>query len=315
MSWNTNFHTCIINLSGSAEPLTHLTEQATQQLSIWHSNFGSTALTIMAHFLASSDDTRHPGTVWEMCKDLLDGLAFLFQDLDPMNSKNVYRSQLLLQLLAHTHLWSCVGCPDIPNLNTHSLKEYGIKGAISLCCAAISTHSKAMARTLLKLNRTSRKELSTALAFSEQNWGSCTWQYFMLVNRCGHAALKEVITMANSVLMSTMDSTMLEDSTFQDDVMADDLVYSLWDVKAICTKSMKKTWVMLLMPLQTKAYVTLINQKVVLQNIHSKDGYYGEYHMEELPLYGCTTWIQYLLYTKDNDTSGLGSTTALELQL
>ncbi|KAI6104116.1 hypothetical protein F5141DRAFT_1216667 [Pisolithus sp. B1] len=30
---------------------------ATQQLSIWHSNFGSTALTIMAHFLASSDDT------------------------------------------------------------------------------------------------------------------------------------------------------------------------------------------------------------------------------------------------------------------
>ncbi|KAI6120234.1 hypothetical protein EV401DRAFT_2171576, partial [Pisolithus croceorrhizus] len=65
-------------------------------------------------------------------------------------------------------------------------------------------------RTPLKLNRTSEKESSTALAFSEQNWGSCTWQYFMSVNRHDHAALKEVITMENLVLMSTMDSTMLE---------------------------------------------------------------------------------------------------------
>ncbi|KAI6021336.1 hypothetical protein BKA83DRAFT_116377 [Pisolithus microcarpus] len=199
----------------------------------------------------------HPGMpifILETCKDLLDGLAFLFQDLDPMNSENAYWSQFLLQLLAHTHLQSCVGCPDIPNLNTHSLREHGVKGAISLCCAAlecvihlfqrgklhvndqISTHSKATVRTPLKLNRTSRKESLTVLAFPEQNWGSCTWQYFMSVNRCDHAALKEVIMMANSVLMSTMDSTMLEDSTFQDDVMADDLAVSANQHMSICTK-------------------------------------------------------------------------------
>ncbi|KAI5999733.1 hypothetical protein EDC04DRAFT_2546513, partial [Pisolithus marmoratus] len=47
----------------------------------------------------------------------------------------------------------------------------------------ISACSKATVKTPLKLNRASGKESSTALAFSEQNWGSCTWQYFMSVNR------------------------------------------------------------------------------------------------------------------------------------
>ncbi|KAI6028140.1 hypothetical protein EDC04DRAFT_2534186, partial [Pisolithus marmoratus] len=47
----------------------------------------------------------------------------------------------------------------------------------------ISTHGKATVKPPLKLNKMSGKELSTVLAFSEQNWGSCTQQYFMLVNR------------------------------------------------------------------------------------------------------------------------------------
>ncbi|KAI6014755.1 hypothetical protein BKA83DRAFT_4022974, partial [Pisolithus microcarpus] len=47
----------------------------------------------------------------------------------------------------------------------------------------ISTHGKATVKTPLKLNKTSRKESSTALVFSEQNWGSCTQQYFMSINR------------------------------------------------------------------------------------------------------------------------------------
>ncbi|KAI6021077.1 hypothetical protein EDC04DRAFT_2549006, partial [Pisolithus marmoratus] len=47
----------------------------------------------------------------------------------------------------------------------------------------ISACGKATVKTPLKFNRASRKESSTALAFSEQNWGSCMWQYFMSVNR------------------------------------------------------------------------------------------------------------------------------------
>ncbi|KAI6009255.1 hypothetical protein PISMIDRAFT_101646 [Pisolithus microcarpus 441] len=87
----------------------------------------------MAHFLASgSDDTQHTVIIWDTCKDLLDSLAFLFQDLDSTKPKNAYWSQFLLQLLTHTHLQSCVGCPNILKLDTAALKESGVKGAISL---------------------------------------------------------------------------------------------------------------------------------------------------------------------------------------
>ncbi|KAI6110927.1 hypothetical protein EDD16DRAFT_1710592 [Pisolithus croceorrhizus] len=195
---------------------------ATRRLSVWRSNFGSTALAIMAHFLASStDDTQPP--VRETCNELLDGFAFLFQDLDPSKPENAYRSQFLLQLLAHTHLRPCIGCPDVPRLDTDALKEHGVKGAISLSCAALerairlfqrgqlhvddqfSSRGKATARTPLKLNKSSGKETSTALSFSEQNWGACTPSAFVT---------------------PTMDSLMAEDGTSPDDVLTDDLLVS-----------------------------------------------------------------------------------------
>ncbi|KAI5991907.1 hypothetical protein EDD15DRAFT_2168817 [Pisolithus albus] len=117
---------------------THFIGQATRRLSVWRSNFGSTALAIMAHFLASGTDHTQLSDVRETCNELLDGLAFLYQDLDPSKPENAYRSQFLLQLLAHTHLRPCVGCPDVPKLDTSALKEHGVKGALSLSCAAAS---------------------------------------------------------------------------------------------------------------------------------------------------------------------------------
>ncbi|KAI6118442.1 hypothetical protein F5141DRAFT_1212365 [Pisolithus sp. B1] len=43
--------------------LTHFVMQATWRLSVWHSNFGSTALAIMAHFLTSGTDDAQPPNV------------------------------------------------------------------------------------------------------------------------------------------------------------------------------------------------------------------------------------------------------------
>ncbi|KAI6114543.1 hypothetical protein F5141DRAFT_979760, partial [Pisolithus sp. B1] len=168
---------------------------ATRQLSVWRSNFGSTALAIMAHFLASGTDDTQPPNVRETCNELLAGLAFLFHDLDTSKSENAYRLQFLLQHLAHMHLRPCIGCPDVPRLDPDALKEHGVKGAISLSCAVLecaihlfqrgdlhvddqlSSHGKATVRTPLKINKSSGRETSTALSFSEQNWGACTRQY------------------------------------------------------------------------------------------------------------------------------------------
>ncbi|KAI5989264.1 hypothetical protein EDD15DRAFT_2171448, partial [Pisolithus albus] len=226
--------------------------QATRRLSVWRSNFGSTALAIMAHFLASATDNTQPSGVRETCNELLDGLAFLYQDLDPSKPENAYRSQFVLQLLAHTQLRPCIGCPDVPKLNTSALKEHGVQGALSLSCAAVSNtfdlverrinsqyslnlsaRGKATARTPLKFNKTSGKESSTALSFSEQNWGSCTRQYFMSINKRSSTALKEIVVSANA-LVPSMDGPVAEDSSLPDDALTDDLLVSANQRMSIC---------------------------------------------------------------------------------
>ena len=116
----------------------HFLGQATQHLSVWQSNFGSTALVLVAHFLASEiDETKNTAAIHKICRELLDGFTFLYEDFDPANSENAFQSHFLLQLLAHGHLRPCIGCPDIPKLDTENLKEHGIKGVLSLCCAAV----------------------------------------------------------------------------------------------------------------------------------------------------------------------------------
>jgi len=116
--------------------LTDHTQQASQRLSIWRNNFGSTAIAIIAHFLSMEYDKPVKGKIedadqmedtdqmedadqmgdadqmkvaderrspQEISDDLLTGLAFLFKDLEP-KPENTFRSPLVLQLLAHTHL-------------------------------------------------------------------------------------------------------------------------------------------------------------------------------------------------------------------
>jgi len=69
------------------------------------------------------------------------------------------------------------------------------------------------------------KESSTALAFSEQNWGACTRQYFMSISRRDHTVLKQIVTMANTLVSPAMDA-FAEDGSLQGDQVADELAVS-----------------------------------------------------------------------------------------
>ncbi|KAI5999799.1 hypothetical protein F5J12DRAFT_784576 [Pisolithus orientalis] len=111
--------------------------------------------------------------IQEMYNDLLERFSFLYQDLNHQKPANAFCSQ----------------CPDIPALGMDTLKVFGIQGALSLSCAAlkhaiqllqrgdvdinnqISSQGKATMKTPPKLNRTSGKESSAALAILEKNWG------------------------------------------------------------------------------------------------------------------------------------------------
>ena len=87
----------------------------------------------------------------------------------------------------------------------------------------ISTRGKATTKTPLKVN----KESSTALAFSEHNWGSCTRQYFLSVARRSPTALNEVITMSSALIAPTTDY-------MEDDSTAEDLPMSANQRMSIC---------------------------------------------------------------------------------
>lgn len=218
-----------------------------------------------ANEMKVADERRSPQ---EICDDLLTGLAFLFRDLDP-KPENAFRSPLVLQLLAHTHLRPCVGCPNIPRLDTTTLKAHGIKGAISLCCAAVSgayyladhtatfifqleralrliqrgdidigdqtsARSKATVKMPFKFNKAIGKESSTALLFSEQNWGSCTREYLMSINKRDVATLKEIVSMASALKTSALDGILSEDGSYQDNAMANDQMVAANQRKNIC---------------------------------------------------------------------------------
>ncbi|KAL4068687.1 hypothetical protein V8B97DRAFT_2024631 [Scleroderma yunnanense] len=193
---------------------------ASQQLSIWHSNYVSTAIAIIAHFLSlkyksvkgetNDKDTDERKSPWEICDDLLTGLAFF--------------------------------CPNISRFNTTALKAHSIKEGISLCCAAgdinidgqISIHCKATTKMPLKINKVTGKESSAGLSFSEWNWGSCTCEYFMSVNKCDVSTLKEIVSMANALNTSTFDGISSEDGSCQDNAMANDQMAAVGQCKNIC---------------------------------------------------------------------------------
>ncbi|KAL4066341.1 hypothetical protein V8B97DRAFT_2025491 [Scleroderma yunnanense] len=64
---------------------------ATWWLGVWQSNFSSTTIALMAHFLASdSDNTQSLVAVQQTCIELLDGFAFLYQDLNPTTPEKAY---------------------------------------------------------------------------------------------------------------------------------------------------------------------------------------------------------------------------------
>ncbi|KAI5998928.1 hypothetical protein F5J12DRAFT_681688, partial [Pisolithus orientalis] len=57
------------------------------------------------------------------------------------------------------------------------------------------------AKTPLKLNKVSGKESSSALAFSEQNWGTSTRNYHTSIPKCNNAAMSEIVAMAHTLII------------------------------------------------------------------------------------------------------------------
>ena len=89
-------------------------------------------------------------------------------------------------------------------------------------------------QTPLKFNKVTGKESSVALLFSEQNWGSCTREYFMSINKHNVTALKEIVSMASALNTSTLNSISSEDGSCHDNAMADEQLAVVGQCKNLC---------------------------------------------------------------------------------
>ncbi|KAI6032562.1 hypothetical protein F5J12DRAFT_779047 [Pisolithus orientalis] len=88
-----------------------------------------------------------------------------------------------------------------------------------------SCSMKATAKTPLKLNKVSRKESLSTLAFSKQNWGMSTHNYFTSISKCDDAALSEIIAMAQALIMPSLEMS-LDDGSFHGNLMDDEFYLS-----------------------------------------------------------------------------------------
>ena len=113
--------------------------QACQWLCQWHSNFGSTAIALIAHFLVLNPEIGVPSLaqVQELCSKLLEDFTFLYSDQNPHKPENIFQSYFVLYHLGHAHLCPCADSPDVPGLKIRDLKKFGVKGVLALTCAAV----------------------------------------------------------------------------------------------------------------------------------------------------------------------------------
>lgn len=150
----------------------------------WRSNFGSTAIALIANFLASlreseededeDDEDKKENAdgrekfMTEMAASLLEGYAFLFADPDTCKASEIYRSVFMLQMIATTHLNTVTGFIDVPELDTQALSSTRMECVIGACAVAVSLICKSeqllmftillAARTCFEISRTKGEE-------------------------------------------------------------------------------------------------------------------------------------------------------------
>ncbi|KAF8833862.1 hypothetical protein BDN67DRAFT_1017110, partial [Paxillus ammoniavirescens] len=205
---------------------------AYQCLCKWRHRVGSAAIALFTSFFAgSSDDDIQVTTSLLLMK-----LAFLYEDFDHSDPNKAFHSTFIIRLLATTHLHCIRGHAHIPALNTQALAANGGWGIIGLCGAALncalrllhhgqiqvsslspsSSKGKTAIKTPLCLNKASRRESTTACAFSEQNWGSVTRKLTVSVSRQMTEQITTVIELVRVMLLDEMDAE-LEDGTVDSD--------------------------------------------------------------------------------------------------
>ncbi|KAG1722009.1 hypothetical protein EDB19DRAFT_1916954 [Suillus lakei] len=215
------FNTMYPGVKYNIQPRGPIMGVITQRLCTWRSNFGSTAIALIANFLTSlrerkdeddeEDEDKNENTdskekfMTQMAASLLEGYAFLFTDPDTCKASEIYHSVFILQMIAMMHLNAVAGFIDVPELDTSALSSTKMEAVIGACTVALECALKLVAekekkstdlKTPLKINKSTGKESSTPLAFSELNWGQYMTDYHLSIVKHGPKYTMDTIAMA-----------------------------------------------------------------------------------------------------------------------
>ncbi|KAG2122709.1 hypothetical protein BD769DRAFT_1670635 [Suillus cothurnatus] len=163
-SWRRQFVPTVLLWAGvkyNIQPRGPIMGVITQRLCTWCSNFGSTAIALIANFLASlrehededeeedKDENENADSkekfMTQMAASLLEGYAFLFVDPDTCKASEIYHSVFILQMIATTHLNAIAGFIDVPELDTRALSSTKMESVIGACAVALEHALKLVA--------------------------------------------------------------------------------------------------------------------------------------------------------------------------
>jgi len=115
--------------------LTLLCWQACQRIHEWRASFGSIAVTILvAIFTSMGDDYKTQESCMEYAEYQLDGLRFVYEDLDSEEQPGAFLSEFILHIFA-THLNAIHGHKSVNRLDP---VMPGYQTALALTTAAVS---------------------------------------------------------------------------------------------------------------------------------------------------------------------------------
>ncbi|KAG2127267.1 uncharacterized protein EDB93DRAFT_1109339 [Suillus bovinus] len=174
-----------------------------QRISEWRGNFGSTAITILMAFFASTDKYKTKEAHKEYAKYQLEDSHFVYEDPDNEDSPGAFLSEFILRIFA-VQLNATQGCQIIDSLN-FGLPAYPTALALTTAaaeCALIlarndlivedaSDHRKH--KIALTLNHSTNKMSNTGTAFSAGNWETDTLTYMEQIEELPFDCIKEIV--------------------------------------------------------------------------------------------------------------------------
>ena len=189
----------------------------------------------MLDFFSNLDDDVEIRPVAEFLKS---EYRFLREDPNLVNAEGLYRSTLLLELIATAHLSSIVACVDVPGWDTQAMAAgKNGEGVIAMASAAVSstlfhfsvlinrrqlerairfivdgtidveqvledmannTDGKMKVKLPKVLNKATGRVTSSAFQFSAVNWNSDTAAYQELIHKRGQAFVQATFTAAQA---------------------------------------------------------------------------------------------------------------------